>query len=150
MDYCTQNCIGLNGDFSNDKICEFVKVQCIQDTVQFIQLYYCVFKNSFMVLITLGVRLRLRSSPWCFWFSRPSPIFRITTLRLASTILWNLSVVLHLFKNLVKHWQESLFWLSQTEPQTFSRPLSLATVVRRRLRWFPLVVCSGQLFSHAG
>lgn len=55
MDYCTQNCIGLNGHFDNQKTCEFVKTYCVQDTVQFIQLYYCVFKNSFMVLITLGV-----------------------------------------------------------------------------------------------
>jgi hypothetical protein len=36
-------------------MCSFTQDQCNQDTVQFVQGYYCLLHGSFMILIFIGV-----------------------------------------------------------------------------------------------
>jgi hypothetical protein len=59
MQYCSRNCINIMGHNSNAGICSFVTSNCQQDTVNFIQYHFCIFKDSFMVLLTFGVRMGL-------------------------------------------------------------------------------------------
>lgn len=59
MDNCTLDCIQMMGNFSREATCQFVQDSCEQDTVQFIQAYYCLINQSFILLIILGVNLYL-------------------------------------------------------------------------------------------
>ncbi len=55
MDNCTIDCIQLSGNFSYQETCRFVEDQCLQDSVQFIQGYYCVIHQSFILLVVIAV-----------------------------------------------------------------------------------------------
>lgn len=55
MDGCTQDCIEILGKLSIDEMCGYTQNHCIQDTVQFIQMYYCTFHSSFILLLFFGV-----------------------------------------------------------------------------------------------
>ena len=50
MDNCTLDCIELIGNYTQDGMCQFVQDNCIQDTVQIVQGYYCLINSSFMIL----------------------------------------------------------------------------------------------------
>jgi hypothetical protein len=57
MEYCTRDCINVFGQNNNGMMCDYVTEQCQQDTINFIQIHFCTFKNSFLVLLTLGVKM---------------------------------------------------------------------------------------------
>lgn len=57
MEFCTRDCISIFGQNSDQLMCDYVTAHCQQDTINFIQVHFCVFKNSFLVLLTLGVAL---------------------------------------------------------------------------------------------
>lgn len=56
MDYCTQDCVNLIGDFDSEKTCQFTRDNCEQEAIDFIITYFCVFRNSFLVILIFGVR----------------------------------------------------------------------------------------------
>lgn len=55
MDNCTLDCIQINGEFNATEMCLFTESQCLQDTIQFVQAYFCAFNQSFLILILLVV-----------------------------------------------------------------------------------------------
>ena len=57
MDNCTIDCIEVIGNFSQEATCSFVQDNCIQDTVQFVQAYYCLGNSSLMVLALVSVAI---------------------------------------------------------------------------------------------
>lgn len=66
MDNCTIDCIQVVGNFSRDATCAFVEASCQQDTIQFIQGYYCLINQSFILLLLIAVPplpSRRQSSP---------------------------------------------------------------------------------------
>lgn len=61
MDNCTIDCIEVFGNFSQEATCAFVQDNCLQDTVQFVQAYYCLANSSLMVLGIVSVILKIYS-----------------------------------------------------------------------------------------
>lgn len=57
MDNCTLDCIQIMGNFSYEDTCNFVQDQCQQDSVQFVQGYYCILHQSFILFVIIAVRL---------------------------------------------------------------------------------------------
>lgn len=55
MDNCTLDCIQIMGNFTYEDTCNFVQDQCQQDSVQFIQGYYCILHQSFILFIIVAV-----------------------------------------------------------------------------------------------
>jgi hypothetical protein len=54
--------------FNYTTMCQFAKIYCDQDTVQFIQAYYCLFDASFMILAFIGVTIdKIRSHYSCYY-----------------------------------------------------------------------------------
>ena len=49
----------MMGNYSYEDTCNFVQDQCQQDSVQFIQGYYCLIHQSFILLAILGVTIIL-------------------------------------------------------------------------------------------
>jgi len=56
MNTCTLDCIELIGNYSREATCDYVQSACEQNTVQFVQAYYCVLNQSFILLICLSVQ----------------------------------------------------------------------------------------------
>ena len=59
MDNCTIDCIEIFGNFSQEATCQFVQDNCVQDTIQVIQGYYCLVNSSLMILAIVSVRPNL-------------------------------------------------------------------------------------------
>lgn len=57
MDNCTIDCIQVVGNFSHEATCAFVEEACQQSTLQFIQGYYCLINQSFILLLIIAVPL---------------------------------------------------------------------------------------------
>ena len=57
MENCTLDCILIQGNLNQTQMCMYTQEQCHQDTIQFVQTYYCFFHASFIILIFLGVLL---------------------------------------------------------------------------------------------
>lgn len=55
MNNCTLDCISIMGHDKYDEMCSFTQEYCVQDTVQFVQAYYCLFHGSLLVLLLFGV-----------------------------------------------------------------------------------------------
>ena len=55
MDNCTLDCIQIMGNFTYEDTCNFVQDQCQQDSVQFIQGYYCILHQSFILFTIVAV-----------------------------------------------------------------------------------------------
>lgn len=55
MNNCTLDCIYERGGLNFDDMCTFTKSECLQDTAQFVQSYFCLFNSSFMILAFIGV-----------------------------------------------------------------------------------------------
>lgn len=55
MDNCTIDCIQIMGNFSSQDICSFVQDNCVQDTLQIVQGYYCLTNASFVMLLLVTV-----------------------------------------------------------------------------------------------
>lgn len=54
MSTCNLECIAASG-YSFDTMCLYSQIHCSQNMFNFIQAYFCIFKNSFLVLILIGV-----------------------------------------------------------------------------------------------
>ena len=55
MDNCTLACIEIQSHLDLDQMCDFSRLQCLQDTVPFIQGYYCLLHASFIFFALLAV-----------------------------------------------------------------------------------------------
>lgn len=82
MDNCTIDCIEIFGNFSQEATCQFVQDNCVQDTIQVIQGYYCLVNSSLMILAIVSV-LTNRSRSWSF----SSSITRSTSPLTSSLLL---------------------------------------------------------------
>lgn len=83
MDNCTIDCIEIIGRYSREETCNFVTSSCEQDTVQFIQTYFCELNQSFILLILMSVRFSSFRPLSCFSSTMRSILSLITTLLLA-------------------------------------------------------------------
>lgn len=82
MDNCTLDCIEIIGNFSTEGTCNFVQNNCIQDTVQIVQGYYCLTNASFFCLLiftvpTYSSRPLSSFSPIILLTSRPMTIWHL-------------------------------------------------------------------------
>lgn len=57
MDNCLVDCIDYFANFTASAACTFTTDHCDQDTVQFIQGYYCILHESVSLLLILSVPL---------------------------------------------------------------------------------------------
>lgn len=57
MDNCTLDCIDYMSEYNYTQACTTAQDICVQDTVQFIQAYYCIGNQSFFLLVGLGVKI---------------------------------------------------------------------------------------------
>jgi len=55
MDNCTIDCLKIIGNYTEDLTCQYAQKECIQDTVQYVQMYYCDLNQSFILLIFISV-----------------------------------------------------------------------------------------------
>lgn len=71
MDNCTLDCIELMGNFTQEGMCQFAQDNCLQDTVQIVQGYYCLVNSSIMILSIFSVTPAAPSSLSSSWSTTP-------------------------------------------------------------------------------